>query len=596
MDKVLQIAATAAGLAGIATIVFYYIFRDVIRKLILPRLTQEHAYRVIRLILGLTFSLAIVGIAAWTAVQFKTAAGLHPSSPRIAVRIRQAEHVFFIAYPPDESALPGSTPDYSMLRQGGAYVTLGVMHSVFLPPLDEGTKFGRWVVLPQGEAVYDFIVTNFGGTTTIADRISLELVDVEPLPQSVFGGFLPALKPYKDTATVHRDQLDYTLFYDQVFAYEAGKSDLYRVNVKIADAEEPGIYRLRLRVDHTSEGQRSTAYSDSFLIAKYFGGPTDRNVYAKFHPDDAPPRDTRPAALMYVDGLDTHKLPNLYTTGKYVSQLTAWIPFPIPGLEPPQKTQCNKTEYASPEKSDEAIWAALMSGDRKPVQVYGYVLDDKPPSEDQLAASDFDQPHGSRSATDQSFRFGVLKNNIHVYEQRTTAEYECALKMVVDVAIRGEPSYSGRLGELLYEMSERSDLDIAGLLDLMPLLAFIDQARTLSRIADLLASKNVLVQRKATALLEQYRYSPASDRLLNIFLNSPTASKAAAGRALVMCSDDETLKKLMALVLAPNANASTLSAIAPLIVQIAPAEASRLIKSPDTNAELRAALAESARR
>jgi len=185
VDKILQIAATAAGLAGLATIVFYYLFREIIRKLVLPRLSQAHAYRTIRLIRGLTFALAVIAIGAWTAVQFNTTKGISGSPPNLAVRIRSVEHVSYVAYPPDQSALPSVTPDYSMLGQHGGYVTTGVVHSVFLSPLPKDTNFSRWVILPEGEAVYDFLVTNFGGSTTVVDRVVLELVDVEPLPQSV---------------------------------------------------------------------------------------------------------------------------------------------------------------------------------------------------------------------------------------------------------------------------------------------------------------------------------------------------------------------------------------------------------------------------
>jgi hypothetical protein len=84
------------------------------------------------------------------------------------------------------------------------------------------------------------------------------------------GSFLPIFEPYKDTATIHRDQHDYSLFYDQVFGYEAGKTDVYRINVKVANSEEPGMYRGRLKIDHTSDGIHRTAFSDSFLIGKCF--------------------------------------------------------------------------------------------------------------------------------------------------------------------------------------------------------------------------------------------------------------------------------------------------------------------------------------
>ncbi len=54
-----------AGIGGLAFGVFLILFRDVIRKRIFPTLSRDHAYRIIRLFLVLTFLLAILGLGAW---------------------------------------------------------------------------------------------------------------------------------------------------------------------------------------------------------------------------------------------------------------------------------------------------------------------------------------------------------------------------------------------------------------------------------------------------------------------------------------------------------------------------------------------------
>jgi hypothetical protein len=65
----LELLGKIAGVAGIALGVFLLVFRDLIRKLILPRLGASQAYRVVRLAMVLTFLIAITGIAAWVVSQ-----------------------------------------------------------------------------------------------------------------------------------------------------------------------------------------------------------------------------------------------------------------------------------------------------------------------------------------------------------------------------------------------------------------------------------------------------------------------------------------------------------------------------------------------
>ena len=54
-----------AGIGGIALGVFFFLFRDLIRKSIFPKLNQADAYRLLRLISVLVWSVAVIGIGAW---------------------------------------------------------------------------------------------------------------------------------------------------------------------------------------------------------------------------------------------------------------------------------------------------------------------------------------------------------------------------------------------------------------------------------------------------------------------------------------------------------------------------------------------------
>src|SRR5262245_61502612 len=68
-SSILKIVGQVAGIGGIALGVFLLIFREVVRRNIFPNLAQIQAYRIIRLIVILTFCIAALGIGAWAYVQ-----------------------------------------------------------------------------------------------------------------------------------------------------------------------------------------------------------------------------------------------------------------------------------------------------------------------------------------------------------------------------------------------------------------------------------------------------------------------------------------------------------------------------------------------
>ena len=65
---VLKIVGEVAGIGGLALGVFLILFRDIIRKNIFPKLPPEEAYRLLRLITGAVWSIAVIGIGAWAYV------------------------------------------------------------------------------------------------------------------------------------------------------------------------------------------------------------------------------------------------------------------------------------------------------------------------------------------------------------------------------------------------------------------------------------------------------------------------------------------------------------------------------------------------
>jgi hypothetical protein len=64
-DSFLQVFGQVAGIGGLALGVLLVLYREVLRRRIFPQLTRDHGYRIIRLIIVLTWTVAVLGLAAW---------------------------------------------------------------------------------------------------------------------------------------------------------------------------------------------------------------------------------------------------------------------------------------------------------------------------------------------------------------------------------------------------------------------------------------------------------------------------------------------------------------------------------------------------
>ncbi len=63
--EILKTVGQIAGIGGIALGVLLILFKEIVRKSIFPTLTKDQAYRLLRLIVVLTWSGAVAGIGAW---------------------------------------------------------------------------------------------------------------------------------------------------------------------------------------------------------------------------------------------------------------------------------------------------------------------------------------------------------------------------------------------------------------------------------------------------------------------------------------------------------------------------------------------------
>jgi hypothetical protein len=107
--NVLRTFGQVAGLAGLSVGVVLLLFRDGIRKNIFSSLTREHSLQLIRLILIIVWSLAIIGISAWTyaesearEVRWKQSVGKSPNLPA-------EKNISHTAAPSETNAPPPST-------------------------------------------------------------------------------------------------------------------------------------------------------------------------------------------------------------------------------------------------------------------------------------------------------------------------------------------------------------------------------------------------------------------------------------------------------------------------------------------------------
>jgi hypothetical protein len=80
----LKIVGQIAGIGGLALGVFLIIFRNIIRKNIFPTFTKEQSYKIIRLMIVLTFIIAALGIFAWI-YTYSSAQKVEKEQPNIYV-------------------------------------------------------------------------------------------------------------------------------------------------------------------------------------------------------------------------------------------------------------------------------------------------------------------------------------------------------------------------------------------------------------------------------------------------------------------------------------------------------------------------------
>lgn len=80
MSEIFRVVGSVAGLAGLAIGLIVILFREVIRKQVFPQLARGQAYALLRMIVFLAWTIAVLGILAWVYLG-RSSANEHPAGP-----------------------------------------------------------------------------------------------------------------------------------------------------------------------------------------------------------------------------------------------------------------------------------------------------------------------------------------------------------------------------------------------------------------------------------------------------------------------------------------------------------------------------------
>ncbi|MGY6278133.1 hypothetical protein [Methylomonas sp. MgM2] len=508
-----------------------------------------------------------------------------PEKPNVRVGIDKTEHVYFIRTTSGDDTLPKETPSHSFTHEGGLSLAYE-FHDFRVPTLKPPKTRKSIVIIPEGEVAVNFVVTNFGQTTSVVDSITIELISTGDLPPSNAGEFLPALEPYQDIALLKREQTSYPLFYGKVFTYPAGQSDVYRIDIRVADSEPPGLYKVTLAVKHHYNTEQFVSYSEPVFIAKYLGGRSNRNVYAKFG-DSTPPRFTRPAALRVLDGIDSIHKKNHYYNGNLAASLTIFADN--------DKQEAKLKELGtSPEEAFKYVTknlheAILGNSQRVPVQSYGFVLNGIPVPGGVLSEECWRAYSGGGNKDFFSIK-PMCKDGLEVYERRSSHLYNQIVKALVNICHSQNNILMEKLGNVLVEASKKETYDVAALIDVVPLLALANTDNSLMRVKELLSHPNVLVRRSAVEVFSDYRFEPASKDLLSMINTEGDIVLKRAIQALEMSADREAFEALLASANVTGVAENTVHRNAALLKEIDPGRATDIARQLPSSSPLRLAL------
>lgn len=110
--EIFKIAGAVAGIGGIALAAVIFIFREIIRKEIFPRLTKGQGYRLLNRIVVLTFVIGVLGIVAYLLINLRNGTNYRSNNRNVEQK------------PATRQSLSGIVVDQNKKPLQGARVTL----------------------------------------------------------------------------------------------------------------------------------------------------------------------------------------------------------------------------------------------------------------------------------------------------------------------------------------------------------------------------------------------------------------------------------------------------------------------------------------
>ena len=207
--ELLKVVGGVAGLAGVVVGALIILYKEALQSELAKRIGAPEAYRLLRLFLILVWSVAIVGIAAWTALEFQSRAraqALAESVAQAKIRAQQADADV-------QARIRAPAPDHVQVIQvpEGCAPTIkkdGPIYVVEMKPCPEADEEQR----------RRLAIANSKETVRFLQRVALRQ-----------GGFLlPALSQYASDPT----EANWKTFRQQALAIaaliEAASDALYR--------------------------------------------------------------------------------------------------------------------------------------------------------------------------------------------------------------------------------------------------------------------------------------------------------------------------------------------------------------------------------
>lgn len=160
-QEILKTVGQIAGLGGIALGVLLILFREVIRKNIFPNVTKSHAYKLLRLIIVLAWSVAIVGIVAWVYVATKP----QTVTPSISLPAESKSNANSAS--PSPSIAPLASVKSPSAQTKSTVSTSPIPPSVFIPLLKK--HYSVTLVIPAEMSEADVLVDDAPAVITKRD-------------------------------------------------------------------------------------------------------------------------------------------------------------------------------------------------------------------------------------------------------------------------------------------------------------------------------------------------------------------------------------------------------------------------------------------